>query len=378
MPLSERNPNVFVSHSYNTESIDIVNQLFSECLKYEIDIIFDRREEDIAIGKKVTPIILEQIEQCDCFILFMSEEAMNSKWVLKELAHYEMIQEKRNFDNFIIVYDKEETFRKIADHENLSYLEDKKSIIYDSQREDQIKSQIISVIWRIHSKKLLWEQKARQQQFVSTVFERTNDDYENFFKEKISNAKKEIILFGTGRQFYFNDNLREILLEKAKQIPVRIYALDPRGISRKQRYRFEPQISPKQGEAILHRNQDFFKGVLQRIYNLGTVHNVLKTDFSKAFEEAGLYVYLHDINLTFVIEKIDDTILTMNYGYYKRGSESPIYVHEKEVNSFESKTYSYYKYSLANIEEQHPNSSIIPLYQAMDELQKELGKEEVS
>jgi predicted nucleotide-binding protein len=62
---------------------------------------------------------------------------------------------------------------------------------------------------------------------IATTFERTGEDSEAYFLDRLRSATTGVFLFGVGRQFYLNPKVQDLFSSKALEIPVRVYLTHP-------------------------------------------------------------------------------------------------------------------------------------------------------
>ena len=73
---------VFISFSQKDKTF--VNQLFKRLREQNIDVLLDSKE--ISIGSNIAERIRESISKVDFFILILSKNSADSKWVNYELS----------------------------------------------------------------------------------------------------------------------------------------------------------------------------------------------------------------------------------------------------------------------------------------------------
>lgn len=151
-------------------------------------------------------------------------------------------------------------------------------------------------------------------------FSGTNRSSQEHFLSLLNSASREIIFFGLTCGFYLSKPIRQIIIQKSQQIPIKILILHPQSKYRKARYELEP------AEAKYHDVNYFKETVIGRYKNLK--HRCDKLGNSQ------LEIYLYDFTPVFGLELIDDTIRVRLYGYMKRGTDSPIFVLSRGTHIF--------------------------------------------
>jgi hypothetical protein len=134
--------------------------------------------------------------------------------------------------------------------------------------------------------------------------------------DQLENAREKINIFGLTRNFYARDEVRALLINKARQVPIRMYLMDPACPARVERYRIEPVEAAFEDPARVEREI------------LGPLRALVAQASAQAGRRrgAGLEVYLYNFPCSFAIEEIDDTCRVMLYGHGRRGTEGPIMV----------------------------------------------------
>jgi hypothetical protein len=75
---------------------------------------------------------------------------------------------------------------------------------------------------------------------LSGLWPRTSPDVLEDLTARVNNAHEDISVFGLSRNFYGEDDMLLLVEDKASQIPVTFYVMDPQCESRRDRYRIEP------------------------------------------------------------------------------------------------------------------------------------------
>ncbi|MFI6849291.1 helix-turn-helix domain-containing protein [Kitasatospora sp. NBC_00085] len=150
-----------------------------------------------------------------------------------------------------------------------------------------------------------------EQAGLSGAFPLTNADSKADLIDRLRGARERIVMFGLTRNFYGNDEMLPLFTSKSKEVPIRIFIMDPHCASRRDRYRLEP------AEAAMEDPNRYVREVLNPLVQ------------AVAREGTDLKVYLYDFPCSFAIEQIDDTMRVMLYGHGKRGTDGPILVFDK-------------------------------------------------
>lgn len=144
-----------------------------------------------------------------------------------------------------------------------------------------------------------------EQAGVADLFPRTNAASTSDLLARLSAARERITLFGLTRNYYATDEVLLLFERKAREVPVRIYAMDPLCDSRRDRYRLEP------AEAAMEEPSRYVREVLRPLAEVA--------QRADRFE-----LYLYNFPCSFAIESIDHTVRVMLYGHGKRGTDGPI------------------------------------------------------
>ena len=159
---------------------------------------------------------------------------------------------------------------------------------------------------------------------------------EQDLRNRVKSAKDRIIVFGLTRNYYTTYKMRNLLEEKSRDVPIRLYLMDPSSKSRKDRYRIEPLEAAKEDSSQFEREiAGPFRELLSR------------TDRSPAGSKLpGLSIYYYNFPCSYAIELIDDVCRIKLYGHGKRGTDSPILIFDKD-----STHYDYFSSQIEWIEE---------------------------
>ncbi|WP_377273269.1 multiprotein-bridging factor 1 family protein [Peterkaempfera sp. SMS 1(5)a] len=136
------------------------------------------------------------------------------------------------------------------------------------------------------------------------LFPRTNLESKSDLVSRIRGARERITMFGLTRNFYGSDELLPLFTAKAKEVPIRIFIMDPHCDSRRDRYRLEP------AEAAMEDPGRYEREVLRPL--------------AEATADGDLKIYLYNFPCSFAMEQMDDSIRVMLYGHSKRGTDGPI------------------------------------------------------
>jgi len=152
---------------------------------------------------------------------------------------------------------------------------------------------------------------------LEKIFLKTAFDSQQDLLGRVEAARQRFITFGLTRNFFARDDVRDLLLRKSYEIPIKLFLLDPHCESRKDRYRIEST------EAALESTERATRDVISPFRDL------LRKRKSLERVEAGgacLQIYLYNFPCSFAIEIIDDACRIMLYGHGKAGTESPILI----------------------------------------------------
>lgn len=315
-------PRVFLSHS-KLDSV-LIRKVAAALNMANIDVWFD--EFEMLPGQSLSKRIFDALPENDIFFLYLTKNSINSRWVQEELESALMLTREGRDDFVALFVDSDET--RLALPVNLRRLY---SPILTSEIFYEPLLKLIAKIWNVTTQRLETTQKHESMRTCYRMFNKTNDEYEAFFIDELSKAQEEILLFGLGRQFYRRQPVQLLLQEKAKKIPINIFLMHPFSAMRKIRYDFEPKVSDFSGGANLHDPQMFVDSVLVPLVKL---KNEVDESIKDKNGNNGLHIKLHEFNLTFAFEKIDDKFIVMHYGYNKRGSDSPIFVFNKNSHAY--------------------------------------------
>ena len=148
---------------------------------------------------------------------------------------------------------------------------------------------------------------------LSNLWPRTNPDVLEDLITRVNNAHEEISVFGLSRNFYGKDDMLPLFEDKASQIPVTFYVMDPQCESRRDRYRLEPV------EAAMEDPIRYTREILRPLF-------AASQRIQPATPTAGLRIFTFNFPCSFAIEKIDKSCRVMLYGHGKRGTEGPMFV----------------------------------------------------
>lgn len=138
------------------------------------------------------------------------------------------------------------------------------------------------------------------------LFPRTNMESKADLISRIRGARAQITMFGLTRNFYGSDEMLPLFTSKSREVPVRVFIMDPHCASRRDRYRLEP------AEAAMEDPARYEREVLRPLAE------------AVARDGGDLKIYLYDFPCSFAMERVDDSIRVMLYGHGKRGTDGPI------------------------------------------------------
>ena len=143
---------------------------------------------------------------------------------------------------------------------------------------------------------------------------------EQDLKNRVKSAKDKIIVFGLTRNYYTTYKMRNLLEEKSRDMPIRLYLMDPSSKSRKDRNRIEPYETTKEDSAQIEKEiEGAFRELLKR------------TDRSPAGSNLpGLSIYYYNFPCSYAIELIDDVCRIKLYGHGKGRTDSPLLIYNKD------------------------------------------------
>lgn len=143
------------------------------------------------------------------------------------------------------------------------------------------------------------------------AFPHTNIESKSDLVSRLRAAREQIVMFGLTRNFYGSDEILPLFTAKSREVPIRIFTMDPHCASRRDRYRLEP------AEAAMEDPARYEREVLRPL--------------AEAVDRSGgdLKIYLYDFPCSFAMERIDDAIRVMLYGHGKRGTDGPILTFDK-------------------------------------------------
>lgn len=151
---------------------------------------------------------------------------------------------------------------------------------------------------------------------ISNLWPRTTPDVLDDLVNRVGVAQEEITVFGLTRNFYAKDDMLPLFEERAADIPITFYVMDPCCSSRKDRYRLEPV------EAAMEDPGRYAREILRPLF-----------DASQRIEpnrpSAGMRIYTFNFPCSFAIERIDRSCRVMLYGHGKRGTEGPMLIFDE-------------------------------------------------
>jgi hypothetical protein len=153
-----------------------------------------------------------------------------------------------------------------------------------------------------------------EQAGLRDLYPRTDDDSMRDLFGRIAAARSRINVFGLTRNFYARDHVLPMIEAKAQHVPVRMYMMDPRCDSRRDRYRLEP------AEAAMENAERYLREIVRPL------HEAEQRLSAHIDQGAGLELWLYNFPCSFAIEEIDDEYRIMLYGHGKRGTDGPILI----------------------------------------------------
>ena len=150
-----------------------------------------------------------------------------------------------------------------------------------------------------------------EQAGLADIFPQTNIESKSDLVSRLRAAREQVTMFGLTRNFYGSDEMLPLFTAKSREVPVRIFIMDPHCASRRDRYRLEP------AEAAMEDPARYEREVLRPLAE------------AVAAAQGDLRIYLYDFPCSFAMERIDDSIRVMLYGHGKRGTDGPIMTFEK-------------------------------------------------
>ncbi|MFB8241981.1 helix-turn-helix domain-containing protein [Kitasatospora purpeofusca] len=150
-----------------------------------------------------------------------------------------------------------------------------------------------------------------EQAGLADLFPLTNVESKADLITRMRGARERVVMFGLTRNFYGSDEILPILTAKSREVPVRIFIMDPHCDSRRDRYRLEP------AEAAMEDPARYEREVLRPLAE------------AAARAQGDLRIYLYNFPCSFAMEQVDDSIRVMLYGHGKRGTDGPIMTFDK-------------------------------------------------
>ncbi|MGH3795336.1 MAG: hypothetical protein ACRDSP_10635 [Pseudonocardiaceae bacterium] len=151
---------------------------------------------------------------------------------------------------------------------------------------------------------------------ISHLWSRTNQSVLDDLINRVDGAREEITVFGLTRNFYAKDDMLPLFEEKAADIPITFYVMNPSCTSRKDRYRIEPV------EAAMEDPVRYTREILRPLFDASQ-------RIAPNKPAAGMSIYTFNFPCSFAIERIDRSCRVMLYGHGKRGTEGPMLVFEE-------------------------------------------------
>lgn len=150
-----------------------------------------------------------------------------------------------------------------------------------------------------------------EQAGIADAFPHTNIESKSDLVSRLRAAREQIVMFGLTRNFYGSDEMLPLFTAKSREVPIRVFIMDPHCASRRDRYRLEPAEAAMEDPARYER--EVLRPLAEAVANAG----------------GDLRIYLYDFPCSFAMERIDDSIRVMLYGHGKRGTDGPILTFDK-------------------------------------------------
>jgi transcriptional regulator with XRE-family HTH domain len=154
---------------------------------------------------------------------------------------------------------------------------------------------------------------------ISNLWPRTDDESLADLVSRLRGARAAVTLFGLTRNFYAREEVLPIFEATAVRIPVRLYVMDPRCASRRDRYRIEP------AEAAMEDPGRYAREILRPL------RRAAQRIGPAAAPGAGLEIFTYNFPCSFAIEQVDDSCRVMLYGHGVRGTDGPILVFDRDT-----------------------------------------------
>lgn len=151
---------------------------------------------------------------------------------------------------------------------------------------------------------------------LSDLWPRTSPEVLDDLVARVRNAQREVTVFGLTRNFYARDEILPLFQERAAELPVTFYVMDPGCASRRDRYRLEPI------EAAMEDPGRYTREILRPMY-------AASLRVRPATPEAGMRIFTYNFPCSFALEKVDTSCRVNLYGHGKRGTEGPTFVFEE-------------------------------------------------
>ncbi|MFF2954346.1 helix-turn-helix domain-containing protein [Kitasatospora sp. NPDC057965] len=167
---------------------------------------------------------------------------------------------------------------------------------------------------------------------LADLFPLTNIESKSDLISRMRGARERVVMFGLTRNFYGSDEILPLLTAKSREVPIRIFIMDPHCDSRRDRYRLEP------AEAAMEDPARYEREVLRPLSE------------AASREAADLRIYLYNFPCSFAMEQIDSSIRVMLYGHGKRGTDGPIMTFDKGDSPEGTSYWQYFDGQLAWIQ----------------------------
>ncbi|MFL5328585.1 MAG: TIR domain-containing protein [Gemmataceae bacterium] len=158
---------------------------------------------------------------------------------------------------------------------------------------------------------------------LERLFLKTTSDSLADLLNRLKGARRHFTSFGLTRGFYVREEIRQLIVEKAKSIPIQLFLMDPDCGSRSDRYRIEPS------HAAMEDPERYKREIMSRYARM-------QQDAGPLTEKRGLGIWTFDFPCSYAMEHIDDSCRVMLYGHGIRGTEGPIMVFRYGTPYYES------------------------------------------
>jgi hypothetical protein len=145
----------------------------------------------------------------------------------------------------------------------------------------------------------------------------TSRESDHDLEQRITDAHREITVFGLTRNAYARDGTLDLPARAADRgVVINLYVMDPWCESRRDRYRVEP------AEAAMENPERYVRAGLVPLRDA-------------AAEYDNWRIWTFDFPIAFAVELIDDVVRVMAYAPGRRGTESPLFAFGPEFQAFD-------------------------------------------